>query len=58
MSSQKSRTLRIERVFGATPEVVFDAWTSVEALRAWWPAGPGWDASFDNLDELLQALRP
>jgi uncharacterized protein YndB with AHSA1/START domain len=41
MSSQKSRTLRIERVFGATPEVVFDAWTSVEALRAWWPASPG-----------------
>jgi uncharacterized protein YndB with AHSA1/START domain len=50
MSAQKCRTLRIERVFDAAPEVVFDAWTSVEALRAWWPAGPGWDTPVAEVD--------
>ena len=34
--------LRIERTFAAPIDVVFDAWTSVEVLRRWWPAGPGW----------------
>jgi uncharacterized protein YndB with AHSA1/START domain len=34
--------LRIERTFRASAEEVFDAWTSVEVLRRWWPAGPDW----------------
>ena len=34
MSEEK--TLRIERVFAATPEEVFDAWTVPEQLAAWW----------------------
>jgi uncharacterized protein YndB with AHSA1/START domain len=37
------RVLRIERVFAAPVAATFDAWTSVDLLRLWWPAGPGWD---------------
>jgi len=33
-------SLRIERSFDATPEEVFDAWTSPEVLRRWWAAHP------------------
>jgi len=28
--------LRIERIFNATPERVFAAWSDAEALKAWW----------------------
>ena len=35
--------LRIERTFHAPARAVFDAWTSTEVLRRWWPAGPDWD---------------
>jgi uncharacterized protein YndB with AHSA1/START domain len=31
--------LRIERTFNAPARAVFDAWTSAEMLRIWWPAG-------------------
>ena len=37
-----SDRVRIERTFGAPAQAVFDAWTWVEVLRRWWPAGPGW----------------
>jgi uncharacterized protein YndB with AHSA1/START domain len=43
MSARGGRTLRIERVFAAPITDTFDAWTNVDALRKWWPAGPGWD---------------
>jgi uncharacterized protein YndB with AHSA1/START domain len=42
--------LRIERVFAASPEATFDAWTSVDVLRMWWPAGPGWDTPVAEVD--------
>ena len=42
--------LRIERRFAADPERVFDAWTSVDALRRWWPAGPGWTTPVAEVD--------
>lgn len=35
--------LRIERLFRAPIEAVFDAWTSVDVLRRWWPAGRDWE---------------
>lgn len=38
MTSEHS--LRIERSFQATPEEVFDAWTSPEVLRRWWAVHP------------------
>jgi uncharacterized protein YndB with AHSA1/START domain len=44
------RTLRMERVFAAPITATFDAWTTVEVLRIWWPAGPGWDTPVAELD--------
>lgn len=35
--------LRLERTFNAPARAVFDAWTSAEVLRRWWPAGPTWE---------------
>jgi uncharacterized protein YndB with AHSA1/START domain len=35
--------LRLERTFKAQVEVVFEAWTSPQLLRRWWPAGPDWE---------------
>jgi uncharacterized protein YndB with AHSA1/START domain len=35
--------LRLERTFKAQVEVVFEAWTSTQLLRRWWPAGPDWE---------------
>jgi uncharacterized protein YndB with AHSA1/START domain len=42
--------LRIERFFNAPAEAVFDAWTSAEVLRRWWPAGPDWDTPVAEVD--------
>jgi uncharacterized protein YndB with AHSA1/START domain len=50
MSGHPEPTLRMERVFAGSPERVFDAWTSVETLRRWWPAGPGWDTPVAEVD--------
>jgi uncharacterized protein YndB with AHSA1/START domain len=50
VSAAGARTLRLERVFDAPVTAVFDAWTSVDALRAWWPAGPGWDTPVAEVD--------
>jgi uncharacterized protein YndB with AHSA1/START domain len=42
--------LRLERTFKAPARVVFDAWTSAEVLRRWWPAGPDWDTPVAEVD--------
>jgi uncharacterized protein YndB with AHSA1/START domain len=42
--------LRLERTFAAPAPVVFDAWTSPEVLRRWWPAGPGWETPVAMVD--------
>jgi uncharacterized protein YndB with AHSA1/START domain len=42
--------LRIERTFRAPAAAVFDAWTSVEVLRRWWPAGPDWTTPVAEVD--------
>jgi uncharacterized protein YndB with AHSA1/START domain len=44
------RTLRIERVFAAPIGDTFDAWTNVDVLRMWWPAGLGWDTPVAEAD--------
>lgn len=41
--SVEPEPLRIERSFRAPIEAVFDAWTSVDVLRRWWPAGADWE---------------
>jgi uncharacterized protein YndB with AHSA1/START domain len=47
---QDPNSLRIERTFTAAAATVFDAWTSVEVLRRWWPAGPGWETPVAEVD--------
>jgi uncharacterized protein YndB with AHSA1/START domain len=49
-SDEQERDLRIERTFAATAATVFDAWTSAEVLRRWWPAGPGWETPVAEVD--------
>jgi uncharacterized protein YndB with AHSA1/START domain len=47
-----ARVLRLERTFNAPAHVVFDAWTSAQTLRRWWPAGPfpEWDTPVAEID--------
>ena len=42
--------LRIERTFSAPVARVFDAWTSVDVLRRWWPAGQEWEVVVAEVD--------
>ena len=42
--------LRLERTFKAQVEVVFEAWTSPQLLRRWWPAGPEWETPVAEVD--------
>ena len=42
--------LRLKRTFAATPEAVFDAWTSEEVMRRWWQAELGWETSEAEVD--------
>lgn len=43
-------TLRLERVYEAAPEEVFDAWTNPEVLRRWWAASPSWRTPLAEVD--------
>jgi uncharacterized protein YndB with AHSA1/START domain len=48
----KAKTLRVERVFKASPEKVWQAWTTPELFEKWW--GPrGWTTTVKH-----QELRP
>jgi uncharacterized protein YndB with AHSA1/START domain len=42
--------LRLERTFRAHAGAVFEAWTSAEVLRRWWPAGPNWETPVAEVD--------
>lgn len=42
--------IQIERVFAAPIGEVFDAWTSAELLRRWYPPGPDWDTPVAEVD--------
>jgi uncharacterized protein YndB with AHSA1/START domain len=50
MSSRELAAVRLERTFAATPEEVFDAWTSPEVLRRWWGAQPTWTSPGCEID--------
>jgi uncharacterized protein YndB with AHSA1/START domain len=41
-SETETASLRLQRVFQAPADAVFDAWTSPEVLRRWWAAKPSW----------------
>jgi uncharacterized protein YndB with AHSA1/START domain len=42
--------IRIERTFRAPRERVFEAWTSAEMLRRWYPPGSDWDTPVAAVD--------
>lgn len=42
--------IRIERTYAAPIQEVFDAWTSVELLRRWYPPGADWDTPVADVD--------
>jgi len=44
------RPLRIVRTFTAPIRRVFDAWTDVDVLRRWWPAGSDWEPAVAEVD--------
>ena len=41
-------TIIVERTYDASPERVFAAWSSVEALLRWNAMGDGWHAAYDH----------
>jgi uncharacterized protein YndB with AHSA1/START domain len=45
-----SETVRIEWTFHASPEELFDAWTSVEVLKRWWHAERDWETPSAEVD--------
>jgi uncharacterized protein YndB with AHSA1/START domain len=42
--------IRIERTFAAPAIEVFEAWTSAELLRRWYPPGADWDTPLAEVD--------
>ena len=50
MSEGSGRAARIERTFAASPEDVFDAWTSPEVMRRWFHCGPDWATPEAKID--------
>src|SRR5262249_60767935 len=49
-AAPQDRVLRLERTFNAPARAVFDAWTSAEVLRRWWPAGADWETPVAEVD--------
>ncbi len=50
MSTREVAAFRIERSFDASPEEVFDAWTSPEVLKRWWMVKPDWTSPGCDVD--------
>lgn len=50
MTELTGRVLRIERVFAAPAEAVFDAWTSPEVMRRWLHCAPDWETPVAEVD--------
>ncbi|WP_091880618.1 SRPBCC family protein [Phyllobacterium sp. OV277] len=48
--SVKHATIVVERTYEATPERVFAAWSSVEALLRWNAMDEGWYMAYDQFD--------
>jgi uncharacterized protein YndB with AHSA1/START domain len=53
VTEKSGQVLRIERTFDASPEEVFDAWTSAEVMRRWLHPAHDWDTPVAEVD-----LRP
>jgi uncharacterized protein YndB with AHSA1/START domain len=50
VTEEPHRVLRIERIFEAPAETVFDAWTSPEVLRRWFRCASDWDTPEAEVD--------
>jgi uncharacterized protein YndB with AHSA1/START domain len=50
VSGERGSVVRIERTFAASPEDVFDAWTSPEVMRRWFHCAPDWDTAKAEVD--------
>lgn len=50
MSEEPGQVVRIERAFAASPEDVFDAWTSPDVMRRWFHPAPDWDTPEAEVD--------
>jgi uncharacterized protein YndB with AHSA1/START domain len=50
VTSDSGRVVRIERTFAASPEDVFDAWTSPEVMRRWFHCEPDWETPEAEVD--------
>jgi uncharacterized protein YndB with AHSA1/START domain len=49
-TTSSETSLRIERVFDAPSEQVFDAWTNPEVLRRWWAVHPDGSTPVADVD--------
>jgi uncharacterized protein YndB with AHSA1/START domain len=50
MNRDAASPLRLRHSFAASPEEVFDAWTSPAVLQRWWAAQPTWDSPGCDVD--------
>jgi uncharacterized protein YndB with AHSA1/START domain len=50
VTEESSRVVRIERIFAASAEEVFDAWTSPEVMRRWFHCAPDWGTPEAEVD--------
>ena len=50
MTGKSGYIVRIERIFTASAEAVFDAWTSPEVMRRWFHCAPDWETPVAEVD--------
>ena len=50
MTEETGHVVRIERIFAAPAEDVFDAWTSPEVMRRWFHCAPDWETPEAEVD--------
>ena len=50
MTDELAQVVRIERTFDASPDEVFDAWTSPEVMRRWFHVRPDWETPVAAVD--------
>jgi uncharacterized protein YndB with AHSA1/START domain len=50
VSEEAGHVARFERTFAASPEDVFDAWTSPEVMRRWFHCASDWETPVAEVD--------
>jgi uncharacterized protein YndB with AHSA1/START domain len=49
-SDNHGQPVSLTRIFPASPEVVFEAWTNPEHMKGWWKFGEGWITDVASVD--------